>query len=346
MEDILNLTIEEFEEILKLNKFPSYIYQQVYDWIFNKYIFDFDKMTNLNLKCREFLKNNYSIDLLDIVKKQNNKDTIKYLFKLTDENLIESVIMKHKYGTSICISSQIGCNMGCKFCESGRLKKIRNLSIGEMVNQILTVNNDTKDLNKKITSVVVMGIGEPFDNYDNVLNFIKIINNKYGFNIGARHITVSTSGIVKGIEKYSKEQLQINLAVSLHAPNDDIRNKIMPINKAYNVKILINSIKNYIEKTNRKVGIEYVMLKDINDSKKCAEDLVNLLKNMNIYVNLIEYNKTENTEFLPSDKQTLMNFYNILKKNNIDVCIRRSFGNNIDGACGQLKANFNKKQIN
>ena len=342
MEDILSLYKEKFEEILRINKYPTYIYKQVYDWIYNKNVFDFDKMSNLSLKLKEFFKGNYTLGLLNIVKKQNNNNTIKYLFKLKDGNLIESVIMKHKYGISVCISSQIGCNMGCKFCESGRLKKIRNLNINEMVNQILTINNDLKSFDKKITSVVIMGIGEPFDNYDNVLNFIKIINDKYGFNIGARHITVSTSGIIKGIEKYSKESLQINLAVSLHASNDEIRNKIMPINKAYNVKNLINSIKKYIEQTNRKVGIEYVLLKDINDSKKCAEELVNLLKNMNVYVNIIEYNKTENNEFSPSDKQTVLEFFNILKKNNIDVCIRRSFGNNIDGACGQLRANYGK----
>ena len=306
-------------------------------------------MSNLSLNLRQHFIENFNIKLLKIKEKQSSKDTIKYLFELEDGNFIESVIMKHNYGISICISSQIGCNMGCKFCESGRLKKIRNLKTYEMVSQILTIENDLNEnslLNnindknniKKISSVVVMGIGEPFDNYDNVLNFVKIINNKYGLNIGARHITISTSGIIKGIERYSKEKLQINLAVSLHAPNDEIRNKIMPINKAFNIKNLIEAIKNYIKITNRKVGLEYVLLKDINDSKQCAEDLVNLIKGMNVYVNLIEYNKTNNIDFKSTSKQKMIEFYNILKKNKIDVTIRRKFGENIDGACGQLRS--------
>ena len=333
MYSIFDYSIKNLEDyLLNINE-KKYISQQIFEWIYKKKVLNFDKMSNLSLKLRQHFNENFNIDLLKIKKKQTTENTIKYLFELQDGNYIESVIMKHNYGISICISSQIGCNMCCKFCESGRIKKIRNLKISEMVSQILTIEND---LSIKISSVVVMGIGEPFDNYDNVLNFIKIINNKYGLNIGARHITVSTSGIIKGIERYSKESLQINLAVSLHAPNDEIRNKIMPINKVFNIKNLIDSIKNYIKITNRKVGLEYVLLKDINDSKQCAEELVNLIKGMNVYVNLIEYNKTNNIDYESSSSQKISEFYNILKKNNIDVTIRRKFGENINGACGQL----------
>lgn len=335
MDNIFDYSLKNLEDYLVNINEKKYIAQQIFEWIYQKKVFDFNKMSNLSLKLRQHFTENFNVELLKIKEKQSTKDTIKYLFELQDGNFIESVIMKHNYGISICISSQIGCNMGCKFCESGRLKKIRNLKTSEMVSQILTIEND---LLVKISSVVVMGIGEPFDNYDNVLIFVKIINSKYGLNIGARHITISTSGIIKGIERYSKEKIQINLAVSLHAPNDEIRNKIMPINKAYNIKNLIDSIKNYIKVTNRKVGLEYVLLKNINDSRQCAEELVKLIKGMNVYVNLIEYNKTNNIDFESSSKQTMLYFYNILKKNNIDVTIRRKFGENIDGACGQLRS--------
>ena len=342
MDNIFDYSLKNLEDYLVNINEKKYIAQQIFKWIYQKKVFDFNKMSNLSLKLRQHFNDNFDAKLLKIKDKQTSKDTIKYLFELEDGNFIESVIMKHNYGISICISSQIGCNMGCKFCESGRLKKIRNLKTSEMVTQILTIENDLNENDNKniykISSVVVMGIGEPFDNYDNVLNFVKIINNKHGLNIGARHITISTSGIIKGIEKYSKEKIQINLAVSLHAPNDEIRNKIMPINKAYNIKNLIDSIKNYIKITNRKVGLEYVLLKDINDSRQCAEELVKLIKGMNVYVNLIEYNKTNNIDFESSSKQTMLEFYNILKKNNIDVTIRRKFGENIDGACGQLRS--------
>ena len=339
MYDIFDFSIIYLENYLLQINSNRFLSKQIYDWIYKKKIFDFDKMTNLSYSMRLHLKENFNLNLLKIKDKQISKGTIKYLFELNDGNFIESVIMKHSYGISICISSQIGCNMCCKFCESGRLKKIRNLTVGEMINQILTVEND---INEKISSVVVMGIGEPFDNYDNVIQFIKIINNKNGLNIGARHITVSTSGLIKYIEKYSNENIQTNLAISLHAPTDEIRNKIMPINKIYNIKKLISSINDYIKKTNRKVGLEYLLLKNINDSKKCAEDLVDLVKGMNVYINLIEYNRTNNIDFEAASKQKVIEFYNILKNNNIDVSIRRKFGIDINGGCGQLSSKYIK----
>ena len=243
--------------------------------------------------------------------------------------------MEHDYGLSVCISTQVGCNMGCKFCESGRLKKVRNLETYEMVEQILLIE---KDINKRISSVVLMGIGEPLDNYDNVINFIKIINDPKGISIGARHITVSTCGIVPKIYELAHLPLQVNLALSLHAPNDEIRNKIMGINKVYNISQVLTAIKDYIALTNRRVTIEYVMLKMVNDSVECANMLSDLLRGLNVYVNLIPYNETNNISFKKSDKNTIDEFYNTLKKRGINVTVRREFGSKISAACGQLRS--------
>lgn len=244
--------------------------------------------------------------------------------------------MYHDYGISICVSSQVGCNMGCAFCESGRLKKERNLETYEIVEQILLIEEDIK---QRISHVVVMGIGEPFDNYENVMNFIRIINHPKGLDIGSRHITVSTCGIVPKIETFMNDFNQVNLAISLHAPNDKIRNKIMPISKAYKLEELLNVLKKYIAKTNRRVTFEYIMLEGINDTKECAIELANILKGMNCYVNLIPYNETENIEFKRTKKMQILSFYDILKKNGINVTIRKEFGGKVDAACGQLRAN-------
>ena len=244
--------------------------------------------------------------------------------------------MRHDYGTSICISSEVGCNMGCKFCESGRVKKKRELKTEEMVEQILLVQDDIKE---KLSHVVIMGIGEPFDNYDNVTNFIKIINHAKGLAIGSRHITVSTCGIVPKIREFASFPHQVNLAISLHAPNDELRNKIMPINKAYPLKELMSALKYYYDKTNRRLTFEYIMLENVNDSKDNAKELVNLLKSFNCYVNLIPYNETENIEFKRTKKDKILEFYDIIKKNGMNVTIRREFGSNISAACGQLRSN-------
>ena len=233
--------------------------------------------------------------------------------------------------------------MGCKFCESGRRKKVRNLEAYEMVEQILLIE---KDIGRRISSVVVMGIGEPFDNYVNLMDFIRIINDAKGISIGARHITVSTCGLVPKIYEFSKEDLQVNLALSLHAPNDEIRNQIMPINKAYNISELIKAIKDYIKETNRRVTIEYVMLEGVNDSKECALELSKLLKGLNVYVNMIPYNETNHLEFSQSNKKKIDEFYDTLVKNKINVTVRRRFGSNIDAACGQLRSKEEEKNEN
>jgi len=308
---------------------------QVFEWIYQKKISSFEDMTNIKKDLQDKLKMDFNFDMIKIKKKQEDKLTKKYLFELFDGNYVEAVLMEHDYGLSICVSSEVGCNMGCAFCESGRLKKVRDLESYEMVEQILLVENDIK---KRISSVVIMGIGEPLDNYDNVMNFIKIINDAKGIAIGARHITLSTCGIIPKIKELMKEDLQINLAISLHAPNSQLRNKLMPINKAYDLKELIKTIKEYIEVTNRRVTIEYIMLKDVNDNEIQATELAALLRGMNVYVNLIPYNETNHIEFKRALKDTVMKFYDTLKKKRINVTIRREFGSNIDAACGQLRS--------
>ena len=336
MKSIFDLKLDDLTLYLESHGYSKFVSKQIYDWIYKKRVFDFDKMSNLKLDLRELLKKDFDISMLTLKRKQTSDLTNKYLFELADGNLIESVLMRHDYGLSVCVSSQIGCNMGCSFCESGRLKKVRDLFPGEIVRQILMIE---EDVGMRISSVVVMGIGEPFDNYDNIMDFIRIINSPFGIAIGARHITVSTSGLVPMIKRYAEEDLQTNLAISLHAPNDELRNKIMKVNKAYNISELINAIKYYIEKTNRRVTIEYVMLNMVNDSEDNAMELANLLKGMNVYVNLIPYNETSHIEYKKSSNDRVMKFYDTLKRCGINVTVRREFGGNIDAACGQLRAN-------
>ena len=335
MKNIYNMTIEELEEYFLNNNEKKFKALQTYSWIYEKRIKSFDEMTDMKKSLIEKIKEDFKLDYLKIVKVERDKEVNKYLFELEDGTHIESVLMKHDYGKSICISSQVGCNMGCKFCESGRLKKVRDLNAYEMVLQILEVE---KDINERISHVVIMGIGEPFDNYTNVTNFIKIINHPKGLAIGSRHITVSTSGLVPKILEFADFPYQVNLAISLHAPNNKIRDKIMPINKAYKIEELINSLKTYYKKTNRRLTFEYIMLDGINDSDECAEELCELLKGINCYVNLIPYNETNNIEFKRSKKDRISKFYDIIKKNNVGVTIRREFGTNISAACGQLRS--------
>ncbi len=308
---------------------------QVFEWLYTHRVKSFGEMTNIKKELQEKLDSNFSFDMIKIQKKQEDKLTKKYLFKLYDGNFVEAVLMQHDYGLSICVSSQVGCNMGCAFCESGRLKKVRNLGTYEMVQQILLVEEDIK---KRISSVVIMGIGEPLDNYNNVMDFIKIINDAKGIAIGARHITLSTCGIVPKIKELMEENLQINLALSLHAPNTQLRDKLMPINKAYKLTLLMETIKEYIDKTNRRVTIEYVMLSGVNDNETQALELASLLKGLNVYVNLIPYNETNHIEFKRTSKEQIMKFYDVLKKKGINVTVRKEFGSNIDAACGQLRS--------
>ncbi len=335
MESIYNITINELEDFLVNNEEKKYRASQIMDWLYIKRVTSFSKMSNLSKDLINKLEDNFFFDKIEIIKKQEDKDVSKFLFKMEDGNLIEAVLMEHDYGNSLCVSSQVGCNMSCRFCESGRLKKIRNLTASEMVLQIMKVE---EVIQKRISHVVVMGIGEPFDNFDNLVHFITIVNYPKGINLGSRHITVSTCGVVPKIYEFAKLPFQVNLAISLHAPNNEIRDKIMPINKIYKVEKLIKAIKDYVEVTNRRVTFEYIMLKDINDSKENALELASLLRGINCYVNLIPYNETENISFKRTEKEKILAFYDILKKEKINVTIRREFGSKIDAACGQLRA--------
>jgi len=329
--NIYGVSMDELNEYFN-KEFHS---RQLYRWLYKKRIKDFNEITDIKKEILDDMDKKYSFSKLEVDSLQKDELTVKILFNLSDGNHIESVLMKHDYGNSICVSSQVGCNMGCKFCQSGRLKKVRNLEAYEMVLQILQMEEIT---GVKIDHVVVMGIGEPFDNYDNLVKFLKIINNSYGLEIGSRHITVSTCGIVPKIYEFADLGLQANLAISLHAPNDELREKIMPINKKYKLNEIIEALKYYYDKTHRRITFEYIMLKDVNDSEKYAIELVNLIKNLNCYVNLIRYNETENLEFKRSENLVIMKFYDILKKNNINVTIRREFGSSISAACGQLRS--------
>lgn len=335
MKNIYDLTYEEMEEYFLNIGSKKFHAMQLFTWLYEKRVESYSEVTNIKKELLDNISRDYSIDRLKIVSVEEDVDVSKYLFELYDGEHIEAVLMRHDYGNSVCISSQVGCNMGCKFCESGRRKKVRNLETYEMVLQILMIE---KLLGERVSHVVVMGIGEPFDNYDNLCKFLKIINHHKGMAIGARHITVSTCGVVPKVLEFSEFPLQINLAVSLHAPNNEIRDKIMPINKAYPLEKLIPALKTYLERTNRRITFEYILLKDINDSTGCAEELSKLVKGINCYINLIPYNETENIGFKRTNTIQIMRFYDILKKNNVNVTIRREFGGKISAACGQLRS--------
>ena len=333
--NIYGLTIEEMEDYFVFLGSKKFHADQLFSWLYEKRVNDYSEITNIKKELLEQVKSSYSIDKLKIVSIEKDIDVCKYLFELYDGEHIEAVLMRHDYGNSICVSSQVGCNMGCRFCESGRRKKVRNLETYEMVLQIMMIEEELKE---RISHVVVMGIGEPFDNYDNLVKFLKIINHPKGMAIGARHITVSTCGIVPKIKEFSNLGLQFNLAISLHAPNNEIRDMIMPINKAYPLDKLIPVLEEYYNNTNRRITFEYVLLEGINDSETCALELSKLVRNLNCYINLIPYNETNNLNFKRSSTIQIMKFYDILKKNKINVTIRKEFGRKISAACGQLRS--------
>lgn len=337
MHSIYGISLKDLEEFFVDNGYKKFKAKQVYDWLYKKRVKSFNEMHNVSKSVIDLLKENFCFNDLEILAKNEDVDVKKYLFGLCDNNKVEAVLMYHDYGNSLCISTQVGCNMGCRFCESGRLKKVRNLESYEMVLQILKIE---EDINARISHVVLMGIGEPFDNYYNVINFIDIINDNNGIALGSRHITVSTCGIIPKIKEFTNYDKQVNLAISLHAPNNEIRSRLMNVNKAYKIEELMSCVKDYIKETNRRVTFEYIMLKGINDTKDCAIELSNLLKGMNCYVNLIPYNETSHIGFKKSSQKTILEFYDILKKNNINVTIRREFGSKVSAACGQLRANF------
>lgn len=335
MKSIYGMSLKDLEEYFLSHNDKKFRATQIYDWLYRKNVTSFDDMTNLKKDVIELLKNDFYLRTLELKKVERDTLVNKYLFYLQDGEKIEAVLMRHDYGNSICISTQVGCNMGCKFCESGRLKKVRNLTAGEMTEQILKVQ---EDIGNRVSHVVLMGIGEPFDNYDEVTKFIEIINHDLGLAIGARHITVSTCGLIPKIKEFMNFPYQVNLAISLHAPTDELRRQIMPVANAYPLKDLMQTIQEYIAKTNRRVTFEYILLQGINDSKECAESLAKLVSGMNCYINLIPYNETENIGYKRSKEETIREFYDILKKNHTSVTKRKEFGSKISAACGQLRS--------
>ena len=318
--------------------------EQVWDWLYRKRVQSFEDMSNLSKATIELLTDHFMFDPIQPIEIQESADgTIKYLFKLHDNHLIETVLMKHEYGLSVCVTTQVGCNMGCTFCASGILKRQRHLTAGEIVSQIMQVQYylDQNYDDKRVSHIVVMGIGEPMDNYDNVMNFLRIVNDDKGLAIGARHITVSTCGIAHKIKEFADEGLQVNLAVSLHAPNNEVRTSIMRINRSFSIEKIMEAIDYYIEKTNRRVTFEYIMIHDINDKKEHAQELADLLKDKKklAYVNLIPYNPVnEHVQYERSYPEDIMAFYDILKKNGINCVVRQEHGADIDAACGQLRS--------
>ena len=342
MKNIKDFNLDELQEELVSIGEKKYRAEQIFKWIYVEKVKEFDEMTNLSLELREKLKANYTMCNYKILRKQESSDgTKKYLFDVLDSNAIETVLMQYHHGKTICVSSQIGCKMGCKFCASTGVQFVRSLTAGEIVEQILAVEQDTKD---KISNVVFMGIGEPFDNYDNVMKAIKIINNQKGLNIGARHISVSTSGLVPKIYDFANEDLQCTLSISLHATNDEKRSSMMPVNKKYSIEELMKACRYYIDKTNKRISFEYALAKDNNDNLDDAKELVKLLKGMLCHVNLIPINKIENGSYTKSTNENIIKFRDYLNDNGIVATIRRELGSDIDAACGQLRRKNLKNQ--
>jgi 23S rRNA (adenine2503-C2)-methyltransferase len=343
MKSIYGITRKKMQSFLQTLDFKPFRSTQIFEWVYRRGISNFAEMTNISKEAIKDLEENFEFSSLEIETLQISEDgTRKYLFKLDSKHFIETVLMRHNYGYSLCISTQVGCNMGCSFCASGLNKRQRNLSVEEMVLQVLTVNNHLKDEGNRVTHVVIMGIGEPFDNYDNVMDFINIINDPKGLEIGARHITISTCGIVPKIYDFANLDLQVNLAVSLHFANDELRTEHMPINKAHNLEQLMEVLKYYYDKTNRRITFEYILLDGINDTYEAAMELVRLIRGMNCYVNLIPMNATDGL-LRRSSKQATDQFYNVLVKQGINVTVRREFGHDIDAACGQLRIKRERK---
>ncbi|MBB4824372.1 23S rRNA (adenine2503-C2)-methyltransferase [Sporosarcina luteola] len=346
---IYGLTLEQLTDWLVEQGQKKFRAAQVWDWLYKKRVARFEDMTNINKECIDLLEENFQIQTLEQEVKQVSADgTIKFLFKMQDGNLIETVLMKFPYGQSVCVTTQVGCNIGCSFCASGLLRKNRDLDAGEIVGQIMKVQEHLDELgqDERVSHIVVMGIGEPFDNYTNLMNFLRVVNDQKGLSIGARHITVSTSGLTPKIREFAEENIQINLAVSLHAPNNELRTQIMKINKAYPIEKLMEAIDYYLETTNRRITFEYILLNDVNDHAAEAEQLAKLLYNKRhlSYVNLIPYNPVdEHSQYQRSEPASIKTFYETLKKRGINCGVRLEHGTDIDAACGQLRSKQIKK---
>ena len=339
MKSIYDLTLPQMEEMMAEHGQKSYRAKQIYSWLYRKKVVSFEEMTDLPASLIEQLKNEYEFLPLRLLEKQVARDlTAKYLFELSDGMTIETVLMHFNFGKSVCVSSQVGCNMGCTFCASGLLKKQRDLTAGEMTAQIMYIQRELEQEGHRVDNVVVMGTGEPFDNYNNVMDFCKTINSDHGLAIGARHITISTCGIVPKIRAFAQEHLQYNLAISLHAPNDELRRQLMPVAHAYPMDELMKALDDYSVENHRRLTFEYILLKGVNDSDAQAVELADLIRGKNAYVNLIPYNEVDENGYHTTDDRTALHFYDILMKHGVKATLRTKHGEDIDAACGQLRA--------
>lgn len=334
--DIKSLSYDELNYEIACLGLPKFRAKQIFEWLHKFGVSSFDEMSNISKELRGTLAESFYITRCGIEDKFVSKidETVKYLFKLNDGEYIESVIMKYKYGYTICVSSQVGCKMGCKFCASTLAGFKRNLSASEIEGQL---HSAQRDLNIRISHIVLMGIGEPLDNYDNVLKFLYNVNNENGLNISMRNITLSTCGIVPKIYDLMREDLQLTLTISLHAPNDVIRSKTMPVNDKWGITEVVDACRKYVAETNRRVSFEYTLIRGINDSAECAKELSDKLKGLLCHVNLIPVNDVEERGNIRSSEDTVKKFLQILKNNGINATIRRTLGSDINASCGQLR---------
>lgn len=344
MRFIYDLTYDELNVWVLAQGQKSYRTKQIYQWLYQKRATAFEQMSDLSKDMIALLNQHFHLNPLQLVKRQQSSDgTVKCLFKLTDGSLVETVLMIYDYGNSVCVTSQVGCNMGCTFCASGLIKKSRDLSSGEIVAQVMAIQRELDQKGERVSHIVIMGAGEPFDNYHNVMRFLRTVNHDHGLAIGARHLTVSTCGIVPRIKDFANERTQFNLAISLHAPNDELRSRLMPINRAYPLSELMGALKDYSEQNNRRITFEYILLKGVNDQDEHVKQLADLVRGMNAYVNLIPYNVVDEHGYKQVDFASALRFYDKLTKSGVKCTLRQEHGADIDAACGQLRAKHEGK---
>ncbi|WP_079508387.1 23S rRNA (adenine(2503)-C(2))-methyltransferase RlmN [Mesobacillus jeotgali] len=342
---IYSLQLNELKDWLKEQGEKPFRAEQIYDWLYKKRAASFEDMSNLSKELRDKLEQHFVLTTLSTIVQQTSSDgTIKFLFELQDGVSIETVLMRHEYGNSVCVTTQVGCRIGCTFCAStlGGLK--RNLEAGEIVAQVVKVQQALDETDERVSSIVIMGIGEPFDNYDSMLSFLKIMNHEKGMNIGARHITVSTSGIIPKIYQFADENMQINFAISLHAPNSELRSRLMPINRAYKLPDLMDAVRYYVNKTGRRISFEYGLFGGVNDQVEHAEELAQLVKGLKCHINLIPVNYVPERDYVRTPKSQIFKFERTLRDRGVNVTIRREQGHDIEAACGQLRAKERKEE--
>ena len=345
MQTIYDLTFKQMQEMLEAHGQKAYRAKQIFSWLYRKRVSSFDEMSDLPKSFIEQLKQEYSIETLKEIQRQVSHDgTIKFLAELQDGSSVELVLMHFQYGDSLCVTSQVGCNMGCSFCASGLLKKQRDLTAGEIVGEVMFVQKQLDKEGRRVDNIVVMGTGEPFDNYTNVMNFCSIVNSDLGLAIGSRHITISTCGIVPKIREFAQGHYQYNLAISLHAPTNELRRKLMPIAKAYPLDELMQALREYSEDNHRRLTFEYILLHGVNDSDEMAITLANLVRGMNAYINLIPYNQVDENGYIGVDDKKALHFYDILMKHGVKATLRQKHGDDIDAACGQLRAKHERNK--